>query len=102
MTSEAELIRKRVWTEAEYLALGETDGRIELIDGQLLVTPPANNAHDDIASRIRDALRRPARAAGLRAFQTPGLRLAPGRIVIPDVAVGRFAYNSVANDIVDP
>jgi hypothetical protein len=39
--SKAELDLTRSYTEAEYFAL-ETDDRIELIDGKLSVTPPAN------------------------------------------------------------
>jgi Uma2 family endonuclease len=77
-------------TEAEYLAMGETTSRIELIDGALWVTPPANIAHDQMAVEIRNALRQPAEARGLRVLTTPGLRLMRDRIVVPDVAIGHF------------
>lgn len=77
------------WTEADYFALDETANRIELIDGGLLVTPPGNGPHNDIASELRAALKPAARAAGLRARQERDVRLKPGRIVIPDLIVAR-------------
>jgi Uma2 family endonuclease len=99
--SKAELDQSRFWTEAEYLALDEMSNRIELIDGRIRVTPPANNAHDQMAALLWDALRYTARAAKLETFLTPELRLAPGRIVIPDLAVGRFAWRTRTNEAAD-
>jgi len=99
--SKAELDQSRLWTEAEYLALDQEDSRIELIDGLLTVTPPANNAHDQMAALLWDALRHTARAAELRTYLTPELRLGPSRIVIPDLAVGRFGWRTRTNEATD-
>ena len=102
LVSKAEPDQSRFWTDAEYLALDQTDSRFELIDGRLFVTPPATNAHDDIAVLIRNAIQAPARAAaGLRTFPTPELRLKRGSYVVPDLAVGRFRYDARTNDAAD-
>ncbi len=76
------------WTEADWLALGETHERIELFDGSLLVTS-ANDDHNEIMGNLRDSLRPAARAAGLRAPLVPNVRLNSERTLIPDLAVKR-------------
>jgi Uma2 family endonuclease len=75
------------WTEGEYLALGETAERIELWDGDLRVTAAPNLWHQEVSAELYVALRTPARSMGLRARQAVNLRLRPGRIVIPDLAI---------------
>ncbi|GAA2702764.1 hypothetical protein Apa02nite_058660 [Actinoplanes palleronii] len=74
------------WTEADWLALGETHERIELFDGSLLVTS-ANDYHNTILFNLMKALHPAARAAGLRAAQTPNVRLNNERTLIPDLAI---------------
>ncbi|MCW2137594.1 Uma2 family endonuclease [Actinoplanes cyaneus] len=77
------------WTEADWLALGETHHRIELIDGSLWVSPAPNVPHQAISTQLLFRLRDPARNAGLRALPTTNVRLKTGRIVIPDIVVDR-------------
>ncbi|WP_231954638.1 Uma2 family endonuclease [Actinoplanes derwentensis] len=75
------------WTEADFLALGETSHRIELLDGSLLVSPSPNDHHNEILGNVRDSLRPAARAADLRAPLVPNVRLHTDLVLIPDLAV---------------
>ncbi|MFF0375544.1 Uma2 family endonuclease [Actinoplanes missouriensis] len=89
MSEETLLDHPGPWTEEDYFALGETNSRIELVDGSLWVTPSANGPHQDISGQLREALRPTARPAGLRVRQDLDVRLAPGRILRPDLIVTR-------------
>jgi Uma2 family endonuclease len=75
------------WTEDEYLAIGETPNRIELIDGSLWVSPAPTKPHQQISFLLMTAMRPGVRAAGLRAYEASNVRLQTGRMVIPDVMV---------------
>jgi Uma2 family endonuclease len=75
------------WSEAEYLELGETSNRIELIDGGLWVSPAPNKPHRDISFLLLAGIRASVRAAGFRGYEAVNVRLATGRIVIPDLVV---------------
>lgn len=87
--SKAELDLTKLWTEAEFLALGETTDRIELIDGRLRVTPHANWDHSEIGYLLKTALRPAAKAGNLHIAENVNVRLASGRLVIPDLVVAR-------------
>lgn len=75
------------WTEEDYLALGETNDRIELIDGALYMSPFASVRHQFISFELGHLLRGPARSQGLYVLGPINLRLKPGRILIPDLVI---------------
>jgi Uma2 family endonuclease len=99
--SVATLDHPEPWTEAEYLALGETPNRIELIDGGLWVSPAPSRPHQDISFLLLSAVRPAARAAGLRAHEAVNVRLATDRIVIPDLVVARVGRLGGVTDAPD-
>jgi Uma2 family endonuclease len=100
-TVKLDLDEPSFWTEQAYLSLGETRTRIELIDGGLWVSPSSSMPHNEITRILVNRLWDAARTADLRAVQVPNLRLAPDRILIPDIAVGHFPRNAVIGSASD-
>lgn len=73
------------WTEAEFLAL-PVDRRFELLDGALLVSASARLSHQRLSSRLWAALDA-AIPFGLEVLEAINVRVGPGKILIPDIAV---------------
>jgi Uma2 family endonuclease len=83
-TAAIRFMTGRRWTEAD-LAHLPSENRYEIIDGRLLVTPPASESHQDWAAWAFRALDRAA-PAGWRIQWDIGLRLGEDS-VIPDLVV---------------
>ncbi|MGH4020468.1 MAG: Uma2 family endonuclease [Pseudonocardiaceae bacterium] len=74
------------WTEDDWLALPESMGRVELLDGALIVSPFPGGPHQRLVRNLVDALRHAARNQ-FEVFGGLNVRVSPGRIMIPDIAV---------------
>ena len=77
--------RSEPWTEEAFLALPE-DRRVELVDGSLLVSPSARMLHQWLSFQLCTALNAAA-PPRTRVLEAVNVRVAPGRILIPDLAV---------------
>jgi Uma2 family endonuclease len=74
------------WAEPDYLALPEDRRRIELLDGGLLVSPAAGGRHQRLSSQLWHTLGRAA-PSWVEVLEAINIRVAPGRILIPDLVV---------------
>lgn len=74
------------WTEPDYLALPEDRRRVELLDGGLLMSPSPGGRHQRLSFQLCHALARVV-PASLEALEAINVRVAPGKILIPDLAV---------------
>jgi Uma2 family endonuclease len=75
------------YTEEQYLALGETSVKIELFDGELVVSPPANGEHQWISRQLCNLMDEAVALAGLDVYQDIGVRLNDRRVAVPDIVV---------------
>src|SRR5262245_40563368 len=74
-------------SEAEFLALPESNQPIELIDGEVVVSPSPTFWHQEVLGRLLTALRSWTSRSGapVTIAQSPlDVRFAPGRILQPD------------------
>ena len=73
------------WTEAAYLAL-QHDGRVEVVDGTLLIGPGAGPKRKRVIERVRAAIAA-ALPDGLRVQGPVPLRLGRDCVLVPDLIV---------------
>lgn len=75
------------WTEAEWLALPESMGRVELLDGALVVSPNPGGPHQRMVRNLLNALA-DAAPHDVEVLEGINVRVGEGgRIMIPDIAV---------------
>ena len=85
-------VPRRPFTVAEYLELGETEFRVELVEGQLTVSAPATPWHSRASYRLTSALRE-ALPSGWEVYQEVGVDLElalvdqPAFVRTPDLTV---------------
>ncbi|MGH3687302.1 MAG: Uma2 family endonuclease [Pseudonocardiaceae bacterium] len=87
------------WTEQDYLALPADRRRIELLDGSLLVSPSADCRHQRLSFQLCYALSVTA-PDGFEVLEAINVRVAPGRILIPDLAV--VSTPGVERTVIEP
>ena len=79
----------------EFLALGETDHRLELVDGVVVVSPSPQPLHQVIGRRfMHQFLSQEAALPGMQVFYETDIVLAPRLVYCPDICVyapGRLA-----------
>ena len=91
----------QAWTEEEFLALPETVWpRLELLDGALLVSPAPRMFHQRFSRAFANAMDA-AVPEGCEVLEGINVRLATGRIVIPDLVVVREIGEGVVTDAAD-
>jgi Uma2 family endonuclease len=74
------------WTEQEWAALPESMGRVELLDGELVVSPFPAGPHQRLVRNLARALEAAA-PAGFEVFEGLNIRVGRDRIMIPDIVV---------------
>jgi Uma2 family endonuclease len=81
--------RPALVTEEEFLALPESTDRIELLDGEVIVSPSPSVWHQELLTRIVHRLRawQEAHSRAFVGLAPLDVRFAPGRILQPDAFV---------------
>jgi Putative restriction endonuclease len=74
------------WTEAAYLDLEGNDGRVEVVDGTLLVGPAASEQRTVVVTRLGESMSA-ALPDGLSLVSSIPLRLGRDCVLIPDFVV---------------
>ena len=77
-------------SEEEFLALPQTQDKVELVDGEIVVSPSPNVWHQKIVGNVYAALRawKGSQAGPVEVIASPSdVRLRTGRILQPDVYV---------------
>ena len=72
-------------TDEEFLALPKTAGKQELIDGELITSPPSKHSHDELGKRIAALFETVVDRS--RIWIESGYQLAPRQWLQPDVSV---------------
>jgi len=91
----------QAWTEEEFRALPETVWpRLELLDGALLVSPAPRMSHQRFSRALANAMDA-AVPEDWEVLEGINVRLATGRIVIPDLVVVREIGEGVVTDAAD-
>lgn len=87
--SAAQLLERDRVSEEEFLSLPESMDRIELLDGEVIVAAAPSLLHQLVLGDLYSVMRAWARAnpPALVAMAPIDVRLAPGRIVQPDLLV---------------
>lgn len=75
------------FTEADVSRLPDNGCRYEIFDGSLLVTPPANDTHQDLNMGLASMLRTALRPSGWIVRPEAGVALTDSHKYVPDVAV---------------
>jgi Uma2 family endonuclease len=90
------------WTEADLVELPENGRRYELLEGALIVHPPASGRHQRI-SLLLAKLIDGSLPASLAAAEAVGIRVPDGSMVVPDILVADLPALLAANSgVLDP
>ncbi|WP_053204763.1 Uma2 family endonuclease [Jiangella muralis] len=92
----------RWWTFDDLLALPESIWRFEIVDGALLMTPPAGLWHEAVAVLLRDLIKdaaRPDVALGPVAIDIDPTFLIPDLVLLRHEAVRRGGSKARASDV---
>ena len=92
--------REGPWSEEAYRAL-PADGRVELVDGTLLIGPGATPGRERAAQCLREALAA-ALPEGLKVIGPVPIRLGPDCVLVPDLVVTRDEQPEPASDAEEP
>ncbi|GAA4945773.1 Uma2 family endonuclease [Actinoplanes utahensis] len=87
------------WTAEEYLALGETLSRVDLIDGAIWSGPRGEPAHQAVVGALVSAIHPAAKAAHLHALHYINVSLGPETILGPDLVVASYPSTSSAASV---